>query len=77
MLPDDSAANGVQDDVHGVVDVELLQDAGTMAFHPARAYPEERGNLFVGLTFGNELEYLVLALRQRFVAIDDTAFPER
>ena len=34
---DDAAADGVQDDFHGAVDVDLFHDPGTVRLHRAQA----------------------------------------
>jgi hypothetical protein len=62
-LRDHATADGVEDDLRGVVQIQLLQDVGSVGLDRGRADGEEVGHLFVGVPFGDELKDLPLAFR--------------
>ena len=66
---DHATTHGVQHDLGGVVHVELLQDVRAVRLDRDRADREQFGNLFVAVSFGDQLEDLPLALGQRVEAI--------
>lgn len=57
---DNSLGDGVPGKTGNVVDVKLAHEVLAMFVHRFEADTQFRGDLFVGLTFGNELEHLYL-----------------
>ena len=61
---DDSLGDGVAGEAGDVVDVELAHEMLPMFVHGFEADAQFRGDLLVGLAFGNQLEHLHLARTQ-------------
>ena len=62
--PDDLAANGVLDQLHGVVDVELAHQVPLVRLDGLDAQVQVRRDLLNRLSFGEKLEDFLLARRQ-------------
>jgi len=61
---DDSRTDGVAGETRDVVDIELAHQMLPMFVHRFESDAQFRGDLFVGLAFGNQLEHLQLAWTQ-------------
>src|SRR6266576_618151 len=61
---DDSLSDGVARETGDVMDVKFGHEMLSMFVNGFEAHAQFRGNLFVGLAFGNQLEHLHLARTQ-------------
>src|SRR5262249_50799142 len=64
-----SATDGVFDELSAAVQVELVHDVSAVGVNGLGANREPFGDLVVGVAFGDELQDLALALGQRAVAV--------
>src|ERR1700733_15275871 len=65
-------AERVQDDLRGVVNIQLLQQFGTVAFDRIRANVEKNRNFLVRLSFREQLQHFFLACSQKIERIGET-----
>ena len=70
---DHALAHGVEDQFRNAVEVELLQEIAAVGFDGVHAETEGLGDVFVALTFGDELKHLPFARGEEFVAVLDAA----
>jgi hypothetical protein len=61
-LRNDAVSDGVEYQFRRVVQIEFLQNVGSMRFHRSRTHAQEFSDFLVAVTFGNQLEDLPLAL---------------
>src|ERR1700676_1355461 len=64
---DDTVTDGVEDESGGLVNIQLLHEPGAMRFGGFYADAKQGGYIFGGFAFGDQLEDLPLAQRQRIL----------
>src|SRR5690242_19144842 len=70
---DQTAADGAEYQVGGAVEVQLLHDSPAMGFHRVEAEIEPAGDLFVAVSFSQELVDLALPIGEEFETVVDLA----
>jgi len=58
---DDTVTNGIQHQAGCLVNIQLLHQPGAMRFGRFHPDAEQRGNIFCGFSFCNQLQHLSLA----------------
>jgi len=72
---DDSRTDGVAGEACDVVDVQFAHEMLPMLVDRFEADAQFRGDLFVGLAFGDQLEHLYFARTQAVIFLLEVPFP--